>query len=90
MVLCGKRCTLLLVNSSDCDLLCFGGDEDSFTKLCSFSSTPQVMGVVVGSKIYHEKTKSFCPAILQVVFSLAYALIHAVPSLGTLSTWNNW
>lgn len=52
----------LLVNNSDHDLLCFGGDEDSFTKLCSLSSTPQLMGVVVGSKICHGKTKSFCPA----------------------------
>lgn len=40
VVLCRKRFTLLLVSSSDPDLLCFGADENSFTKLCSLSSTP--------------------------------------------------
>lgn len=80
VVLCRKRFTLLLVSSSDHDLLRFGGDEDSFTKLCSLPSTPLLMGVVVGRKICHEKTKSFCPAsyklssLLLVLLLMLYIL----------------
>lgn len=71
--------TLLLMNSSDHSLLCFGAWQTS-SKLRP-PSAPELMGTVVHSWSYLEKTRSY-PAACQSFSLASSALLLSVPFAG--------